>query len=195
VSEHATTFETEPPDLLDRNITVAGQLLASASAFFFLAFLFAYVYLRSLNSDGRWHPKGVHPPVGLGAFIAALLVLCAVALRLALVDERGRRYGGRNGKLTFALAFGVAALVVQLAEWATIGFGPADGGYASVFVGWTAFYFLFLVLALYWLETQLATALRHRKGPLTGLEGLAFFWTFFAALGILTWVVLYLISP
>ena len=25
-------------------------------------------------------------------------------------------------------------------EWTTLGFGPASGGYASVFIGWTAFY-------------------------------------------------------
>ncbi len=195
MSEHARTLESEPPELLDRNLTVAGQLLASATLFFFLAFLFAYLYLRSLNSDGLWHPKGVDPPVGLGTVIAALLVLCAVSVRLALADERRGRSGGRSGKLAFGLAFAVGALVVQVVAWATAGFGPGDGGYASVFVGWTGFYFGFAILAVYWLETQLATALRHRRDPLTGLAGLSVFWTLFAGVGVLSWVVLYLVTP
>ena len=51
---------------------------------------------------------------------------------------------------------------MQIAEWLTIGFGPADGGYASVFVGWTGFYAAFVLLALVWIEIQLATTLRNR---------------------------------
>ena len=44
--------EGEPPELLGRNLNSAAHLLASATAFFFLAFVFAYFYLRSLNNAG-----------------------------------------------------------------------------------------------------------------------------------------------
>jgi hypothetical protein len=33
--------ESEPPEILARNLVSAGHLLASATAFFFLAFVFA----------------------------------------------------------------------------------------------------------------------------------------------------------
>ena len=46
----------EPPDVGARALYVAGRLLAGATTFFFLAFLFAYFYLRSLNEDGMWRP-------------------------------------------------------------------------------------------------------------------------------------------
>jgi heme/copper-type cytochrome/quinol oxidase subunit 3 len=195
MSEHVEPLEPEPPELLTRNLVTAGHLMAGATAFFFLAFLFAYVYLRSLNSGGLWHPKGVDPPVGLGSAAAVLLVLCAVAVRLAVADENGDRKAARNSKLAVALGCGVASAVLQVIVWGNVGFGPADGGYASVFVGWTSFFFLFTVLALYWLETQVATALKHKGDSLTGIASLSFFWMFFAGIGILTWVVLYLISP
>ena len=195
MSEHIEPLEAEPPELLTRTLATGAHLMAGATAFFFLSFLFAYVYLRSLNSDGLWHPKGVDPPVGLGTAVAVLLVLCAVAVRLALMDERAGRNGPRNAKLAVALGCGVAAAVLQVIVWGQAGFGPADGGYASVFIGWTSFYFLFLILALYFLETRVATALRHPTGLLTGLASVSFFWSFFAGTGILTWVVLYLISP
>ena len=44
-----------------RNLNSAAHLLASATAFFFLAFVFAYFYLRSLNNAGLWQPKHVDP--------------------------------------------------------------------------------------------------------------------------------------
>ena len=39
----------EPPDVGARALYIAGRLLAGATTFFFLAFVFAYFYLRSLN--------------------------------------------------------------------------------------------------------------------------------------------------
>ena len=47
LADHGTGYdvvEGEPPELLGRNLASAGHLLASATAFFFLAFLFAYFY-------------------------------------------------------------------------------------------------------------------------------------------------------
>ena len=41
--------EAEPPELLGRNLVSASYLLAGATAFFFIAFVFAYFYLRSLE--------------------------------------------------------------------------------------------------------------------------------------------------
>src|SRR6185437_16933738 len=48
--------EQEPPELLGRNLISASHLLAGATAFFFVAFLFAYFYLRSLNNAHMWKP-------------------------------------------------------------------------------------------------------------------------------------------
>lgn len=211
--------EGEPPELLGRNLNSAAHLVASASAFFFLAFLFAYLYLRSLNNAGLWHPKGVKPSVTLGTLVLVLTVASAGFVRWGLVDQlAGRRRQWRlKGVLAFAL--GLGAVVLQVVEWGVIGFGPADGGYASVFFGWTAFNALFLVGVLFWLETLLATAFRYRKVPggspppghasgdpyrlshdisdplslvRPGLTSLSFYYAYLAGLGVLLWVVLYL---
>ncbi len=165
---------------------VAGKLLASAIAFLFLSFVFAYFYLRTLNNADLWRPKGIDPPVGTGGAFAVLVVLSAVAVWLGAHGK-----GGRAAMLGLGLALGVAALVVQVVEWFTIGFGPADGGYASVFVGWTGFYFLVAALTLVWVEIQLATALRSGGDEDPGLRPVAFFWAFLAGIGVLTWIILY----
>jgi heme/copper-type cytochrome/quinol oxidase subunit 3 len=222
LAQHGTGYdivEGEPPELLARNLNAAGHLLASATAFFFLAFVFGYFYLRSLNNAGLWHPKGVHPAQTLGALVMALSVASAIVLRLGLTDHRAGRRPEWRRKGSAALALGVVALILQIVEWATLGFGPTDGGYASIFYGWTAFQLLFTVGALWWLENVLATSIRYRgypkrvpapghasgdpdrtahdiEDPVTlvraGLEGASFYWAFLAGLGVLAWVILYL---
>lgn len=187
--------ELEQSELLERNLSTASHLLSSATAFFFMGFLFAYTYLRSLNSNKQWHPQGVHPPLTLASMFAALLVAGAILSQLARHDARAAKSLAVTIKLGAALACGLAALAVQLAEWATLPFGPNSGGYASVFVGWTGFYLLFVVLALYWLEIVFASSLRRRGEAPIGLTALSSYWAFLALLGLVTWIVLDLIGP
>ena len=213
--------EEEPPELLGRNLASAGHMLASATAFFYLAFVFAYFYLRSLNSSGRFHPAHVTPAATLGTLVMALGVASALVVRLGLADQRAGRRPEWRLKAAIGLACGFAAIILQIVEWFTLGFGPTEGGYASVFFGWTGFNVLFLLGAMYWLETLLATALRHKDIPVggrppegtasgdaermgqdindplslvrPGLEALSFYLSFLAGLGVLAWVVLYLL--
>ncbi|HEY4810299.1 MAG TPA: hypothetical protein VIH71_04495, partial [Solirubrobacteraceae bacterium] len=72
-----TEIPPEPPDVGARALSVASRMLCGASTFFFLAFLFAYFYLRSINADDMWHPKHVNPNQGLGAAFIACIVLSA----------------------------------------------------------------------------------------------------------------------
>jgi heme/copper-type cytochrome/quinol oxidase subunit 3 len=212
--------QQEPPETLGRNLRSASILLGGATAFFFVAFVFAYFYLRALNNGGLWRPHHVNPSFALGTLVAVAVVASAVLVRLGLADHRAARRPQWRQKGAAALALAVVAIVLQIAEWSTQGFGPTDGGYASVYVGWTGLYALFVLMVVYWLETLLATAIRYRKtehgapppgeasgdrgrmahdieDPLSlvrpGLEALSFFWTFLAGIGVLTWFVLYVI--
>ena len=213
-------LENEPPELLGRNLRAGAYLFAGGTAFFFLCFLFAYFYLRSLDNAGMWKPKGVDASVAWGTVIVALYVASALLVRLGLADHVAERRRAWRQKGSLALALGLAGLVVQVIGWTHQGFGPADGGFASVYFGWTAFLFLFVLGAMYWLETVLATSLRYRKiasgapapGEASGdphrtahdiqdplslvrpqLEALTFYWSFLAAIAVLAWVLLYLV--
>jgi heme/copper-type cytochrome/quinol oxidase subunit 3 len=198
----AAFVDDEPPEVLGRNLAAAARLLASASAFFFLAFVFAYFYLRSLNNGGMWKPKGVDPSVGLGVGVLVAVVACAALVRLALSDESGGKVPAARLKLAVALGAGVVAIVLQIVMWFTEGFGPTEGGYASVLIGWTGVFALFVLIALVWLEMSLATMIRSGAGPeaagsaqIAGaeLDALSFFWTFLAGVGVVTFVILYLV--
>jgi heme/copper-type cytochrome/quinol oxidase subunit 3 len=212
--------EQEPPEVLGRNLVSASYLLAGATAFFFVAFVFAYFYLRSLNNGGMWKPKGVDASIGWGTAVVACYVVSAVLVRLGLRDHRALRRREWRQKGGVALLAGVVGLVVQVFAWTHESFGPADGGFASVYFGWTAFLFLFVFATLLWLEMTLATSLRYRKdetgapapGDASGdpdrtahdirdplslvraeLVGLTFYWTFLAGIAVVSWIVLYLI--
>jgi heme/copper-type cytochrome/quinol oxidase subunit 3 len=196
----------EPPDVGARTLTVASRMLCGASTFFFLAFLFAYFYLRSIDADGMWHPAHVHPKQALGAVFIACIVLSAASSILA-----GRRMKAKSPSwLTAGIAsvvLGLAAVVLQCIEYTVQHFGPTNGAYASVFCAWSAFYLIAVLFTMYWLETQVATELRARRTPADtdgdikdpdlliapALDAAVFYWSFLAAIGVITYVVLYLV--
>ena len=61
------------------NATWTGSRLAIGGlTFLFGAFLFAYFYLRSLNSEGRWQGPGfIHPSLWIGTTIMLLAAVSA----------------------------------------------------------------------------------------------------------------------
>jgi heme/copper-type cytochrome/quinol oxidase subunit 3 len=196
----------EPPDVGARALYIAGRLLAGATTFFFLAFLFAYFYLRSLNENHQWHLSRVKADQGLGAAIVACVLISAV---LAIVAGRQMKSQSRSwlAPAIASLLLGLVAIALQCVEYTVQKFGPTDGAYASVFCVWTAFYALAALATMYWLETQIATELRARREPARahgdikdpdrliapGLDACVFFWSFLAAFGLIAYVTLYLL--
>lgn len=222
-SENTDYVESESPELLARNLVTAGYLLAGATAFFFVAFLFAFFYLRSIDQKVFWKPPGVNASIGWGTAIIACWILSAALVRLGAIDQiKDRRPQWRlKGLAAFLLGF--AGIVLQVVAWSQNGFGPTDGAFASVYVGWTAFMCLFVLLTLFWLETTLATSWRYRNEPFgaasveaghaSGDPGrmahdisnpvhlntaevatLGFYWSFLAGVAVVAWVVLYLVA-
>src|SRR3954468_8235999 len=85
----------EPPEIHERNLWIAARLLAGATILFFLAFLFAYFYLRSFNNNDNWRPPGTDPPHGYGAAIVILFAVSAAAFAFAnRAAKAGRSWHG-----------------------------------------------------------------------------------------------------
>ncbi len=191
-------IEPEPPEWATRSLTFASKVWCAATAFYFGAFLFAYFYLKSLNTNKSWTiGTHVHPSLGLGVTVMALFALSGLLLWLGSrrpVDEL------TTGVVAIVLALGAIAL--QFLEYSVLRFGPASGGYASVFFGWTATYALGGLFGVYWMETQIASLWRARRtdwrdaDPVllrTGLAACATVWTFYVGIGVLMFIVLYLV--
>ncbi len=196
----------EPPDVGARALSVASRLLAGATTFFFMSFVFAYFYLRSLNVQHLWNADHVKPDQALGVAFIVCIVLSAGA---AIAAGRGMKSGssGWVGPAAASVALGLIAVVLQCIEYTTQNFGPTNGAFASVFCIWTAFYLMAVLGTMYWLETQVATELRARREPATGtgdikdpdrqiapaLDAAVFYWSYLAGIGVITYVVLYLL--
>jgi heme/copper-type cytochrome/quinol oxidase subunit 3 len=106
-----TAIEPEAPELLPKNLAVGIRLWAAATTFFFFCPFFAYFYLRSLDSSGRWRPPPVDPPQGLGATVMVLVVLSSVALLLA------SRSASWPPLAAVSLVLGMLWLETLLASW------------------------------------------------------------------------------
>jgi heme/copper-type cytochrome/quinol oxidase subunit 3 len=222
-----TALESDPGGTL-RDALVRSRLWIAAEAFFFLAFVFAFVYLRVLDVNHKWRPPHTKPPGALGAVTFALIVVSAVLSGVALRRMRAGAAGAWRDVSVVALLLGLTAVSMAGWELSHLSFSASDSGYGSVFVGWTALYALNVLGAMYWLETLVAQAYRNpsgsaqsaeaagdgdgdghrpgdgdggrdRAGAVTtvsslrvGAEQFTGFWYFLAAVGVLTWVLLYL---
>ena len=192
------------------NATWTGSRLAIGGlTFLFGAFAFAYFYLRSLNSAGRWQGSGfVHPSLWIGTTIMLLAVLSAGVHYLVLQRiKAGQKKTWQVGGL-IALGLGLAAVAMQVYQLLDLPFPPGSSGYSSVFTG---FYPVFLVIqlsVLIWLEMLLARsrfipALSFVEQPPTytethvvqrfqaSLSAFSTVWTYMAVMAILFWLLFY----
>jgi heme/copper-type cytochrome/quinol oxidase subunit 3 len=201
-----TGIGPEPPEVGARALSVASRLLASATTFFFLGYLFAYFYLRSLNVEHLWRPLHIKPSQALGAAMVACVIISAL---LTFLAGRQLKSGVRSWVTLAAggVLVGLAAVALQCIEYTVQRFGPTHGAYASVYCAWTALYLIAMLGTMYWLETEVATELRARRKPApTGgdirdadrliapsMDAAVFYWCFLAGIGVITYITLYLL--
>jgi heme/copper-type cytochrome/quinol oxidase subunit 3 len=198
-------IQPEPPEWQPRAIWVGGRLLCGAISFFFASFVFAFFYLKALDVNHNWKMGSVTPDGGIGVAIAALFLFSAVIYRLTARRPAGDSMAGG----TIAVLMGLAAIVLQFIEYPVLDFGASQGGYAAVFFGWTATYAIAALGGLYWIQVQVATLWRvRREGQmretevptsetallLAGIEASSFYWAYFVVIGVLAYILLYLVG-
>jgi heme/copper-type cytochrome/quinol oxidase subunit 3 len=203
-------LEPEPVTWQPRVMWAGARLLAGAVTFFFISFVFAFFYLKSLDLNKNWKIGHVKPSIGLGVAIIVCLVLSAVLLRVAARRPIADFAASGLPLAAAALVLALVSVALQCVEYTVQKFGPASGGYASVYTGWTAFYSVFTLGCIYWITTQVTSLWRRRRegaqwaahahlptGELeltaAGLESCSFFWGYFVLFGFVEFVLLYLI--
>ena len=177
----AVPIADEAPELLARNIRVGARIWAASQAFFFMAFFFAFLYLRALNTNGLWrgwpHTHKPHPSLAFGIVIMICVVAGAVVARGAtLLPARTWR---------------------AAAQFSSLGFGPTDGAYASVFVGWTGLFALMLFGTIYWLATVISDFGRAVATPAfreAAVEAVSFVLIVLAGIEFVAFILLYVVA-
>jgi heme/copper-type cytochrome/quinol oxidase subunit 3 len=192
----ANADAVEQPDLLARNIRVGSRIWAASQAFFFLAFFFAFLYLRALNTNGLWRGWPHHFPTPSMAFGVAILICvlgsAAIARGAVLVAPEKWRVTAWA-----ALLLALAAIGLQCAQFSSLGFGPTDAAYASVFVGWSGLFTVFLLGTCYWLATVIGDVTRAGGVPVVraaAVEGVGFVLLVLAGVEIAAFILLYIVK-
>jgi len=126
-AQPAVDPRAEPPEVHERNLWLAVRILAGATIMFFLAFVFAYFYLRSLNTHGMWRPGNVDPPQGYGA--AIVILFAASAALLTYAADAARRERGWLAAAGLSLVLGLAGALpesVQDGRGQILGWDPVS---------------------------------------------------------------------
>ena len=110
----------------------------------------------------------------------------AALVRVGLT-ERGDRFQWRLGAGAFLL--GLAAVAIQCWQYTDLAFGTSEGGYASVYLGWTGFFAIFSFGAMLWLETILVR--RPEAVNRSDLASFSVFWSTLGLVEIAAFVLLY----
>jgi heme/copper-type cytochrome/quinol oxidase subunit 3 len=186
-----------------------SRLAIGGLTFLFAAFAFAFFYLRSLNSDGKWQGPGYHAPSMIWGTIIMLLVLVSAGAQYAGLQQikTGNKRLWQIGGLA-ALVLGLAAVGLQISELLYLPFAPGSSGYSSVFVGFYPVFLTVLLGVLLWLETLLARsrfipAVFFAEQPPTfedayavqrfqaSLSSFTLVWNYLAAMAVLFWLLFY----
>src|SRR5579871_4769070 len=108
----AAHIEPEPAGWQPRATWVAVRLWIGSASFFFVSFVFAYFYLRSLDTNHSWKIGAVNPSLGLGLAIAALFALSAIVFRLGATRPTDTLGAG-----IVAIVMALVGIVLQFIEY------------------------------------------------------------------------------
>jgi heme/copper-type cytochrome/quinol oxidase subunit 3 len=216
---------TQPPANLDRAAEEAGfyheaalnaawtgsRFALGALSFLYGSFAFAYFYLRSINSSGRWKGSGYHPPsAAMGAIIMGLVVVSAIVQYVALQRiKAGAKSAWQAGGLV-ALLLGLVAVALQIIELLNLPFPPGASGFSSVFTGFYPVMLVSWLAAMIWLEILLMRArplpaMSFVEQPPTYAEAFAvqrfqsslsaftLIWNFLAVVTLFFWLLFYVL--
>jgi heme/copper-type cytochrome/quinol oxidase subunit 3 len=189
----------------------ASRLALGGLSFLFGAFVFAYFYLRSVNSHGRWHGAGYHPPsILIGTFIMFMVLVSA---GVQFIGVQRIKAGHKQEWQIWGVAglvIGLGAVALQIVELLFLPFWPGSSGYSSVFVGFYAVFVVVVLTAMVWLETLLARsrfvpALAFVEQPPTytetftvqrfqaNLSAFTLCWNYIAVAAVLFWILFYVV--
>lgn len=199
-SARRPVLEPEAADEPTQALWFGTRIVCGSTAFFFLPFVYAYFYLRAVDPRSTWKPPGIDAPLLGGVAVAACAVAWALSAHLAARGARNDAHGRALSAGWTSVGIGLATIAVQAIAYSRLGFGPTDGGFASVYVASTGAFLLVLLFATVWLETVLVAFHRTKAEPeglpleqVHRLEAFAFYASFLAGIAVFLFVILYLV--
>jgi heme/copper-type cytochrome/quinol oxidase subunit 3 len=189
-----------------------ARLAAGGMSFLFGAFIFAFFYLKSLNSHHLWHNPAVPAPKTWLGLLIMLLVVVSALVQTAVLQriKAGKKLIWQQGAAV-ALVLGLAAVAFQVYQLTDLGFWPGSSGFASVFVGFYPVFMTVVFGVMVWLEILI---MRSRPIPeisfieqpptyaeafavqrfQAGLSAFTVVWNYLAVVAIVAWILFYVVK-
>jgi hypothetical protein len=190
------------------------RLALGGMSFLFGAFVFAFFYLKSLNSHDLWYPATsstfAPPKIWLGSLVMGLVVVSALVQTLALQRIKAGNKAAWQAGAMVALVLGLAAVGITIWELTDLPFWPGAAGFASVFVGFWPVYLTIAFCAMVWLEMLIMRVrpipqISFVEQPPTyaeafsvqrfqaSLSAFTLTWNYLAVVAIIAWILFYLV--
>jgi heme/copper-type cytochrome/quinol oxidase subunit 3 len=180
---------------VDARVSGVGMwIFMGANAMLFVAFFFAFFYLRALNNGNDWMPAWVVHPNRRIAGIMVLLLVAGAALVWLGTRSVAKTPGSARRLLWLALLAAALYIGFQIYEFQHLGFDPQfGGGYVSVFVGLKGVLLAEVVVAMAWLGTLIAQTSPLGDATARPASAAAFgnFMVMLAGVGVVAYLVLY----
>jgi heme/copper-type cytochrome/quinol oxidase subunit 3 len=186
------------------------RLAVGGLTFLFGAFVFAFFYLKSINSHHLWYTPASHPQSWVGVVVMALIVASAAIQTLALQRIKAGAKAPWLAGAVLALVLGLVAISIQLWQLAALPFWPGASGFASVFAGFYPVFVAVVFCVLVWLEILIMRCraipeISFVEQPPTYAEAFAVqrfqaslsaftvTWNYMAVVAFVFWVLFYLV--
>jgi len=186
------------------------RLALGALSFLFGAFVFAFFYLKSLNSHHLWYTAATHPQSSFGVTVMVLFVVSAAVQTLVLQRIKAGSKSIWLAGAVVALVLGLVAIAIQIWQLAALPFWPGASGFASVFVGFWPVFVTVAFCVMVWLEILIMRCraipqISFVEQPPTyaeafavqrfqaGLSAFTVTWNYLAIVAFIAWVLFYLV--
>jgi heme/copper-type cytochrome/quinol oxidase subunit 3 len=184
------------------------RLAVGGLSFLFGSFIFAFFYLKSLNSHHLFYTSASHPQSSFGITILILVLVSAAVQTLALQRIKAGVKSVWLAGAVLALALGLAAIALQIWQLAALPFWPGSSGFASVFVGFQPVFIAVAFCVMVWLEIlvmrcRAIPAISFVEQPPTYAEAFAVqrfqaslsaftvTWNYMAVVALVAWILFY----
>jgi cytochrome c oxidase subunit III len=176
------------PQLLGMLLFIISEIMI------FGAFFTAYFFIRVAQGD-PWPAPGTHLPLEVAGVNTAILISSSFTIHWAQEGiKRGNRFALKAGMLT-TLLLGLTFLIIQINEYANIGFAPQDQAQATIFYSLTGLHGAHVFIGLILL---LIVTIRSFRGHYTpeehrGVEVPGIYWHFVDIMRIVMYTTVYVI--
>lgn len=175
---------------------VVGVVVWLASEVMFFGGLFAAWFVLKAHNEPNWPPAGEELDVARMAVFTAVLIASSFTIHRAVVCAEAGQKRAAIRWISVTVVMGLAFLVNEALEWASLGFGFSDSAFSSIFYLLTGFHGAHVLagLILMTIVSWVVFSPGSRSPQGEGLKVTSYYWHFVDVIWSVLFVVVYVLQ-